>query len=143
MTPSQKAIDLIKEFEGLRLKAHRCPAGVLTIGYGHTSGVKPGMVITEAQAEEFLKEDLQEVVSHINSLRLALTQNMFDALVSFTFNIGIGNLSRSTLLAKVKADPYDNTILDEFIRWVYAKGKVLPGLQRRRLAEAKLYYSNT
>ncbi|MCM1502036.1 MAG: lysozyme [Bacteroidales bacterium] len=143
MTPSQKAIDLIKEFEGVRLKAYRCPAGVLTIGYGHTSGVKPGMVISEAQAEEFLREDLQEAVSYINSLRLALTQNMFDALVSFTFNVGIGNLSRSTLLTKVKADPYDNTILDEFIRWVYAKGKVLPGLQRRRLAEAKLYYSNT
>lgn len=141
MKTSPKGIALIKEFEGLRLKAYLCPGGVWTIGYGHTVGVKPGMVITEAQAEELLKEDLTVFEQVVNDQNLDLTQNMFDALVSFTFNVGVGNFRRSTLLAKIKVNPLDNTILDEFLRWVYSKGRVLPGLQRRRLAEMKLYFS--
>ena len=142
MKTSPKGIALIKEFEGLRLKAYKCPGGVWTIGYGHTVGVKPGMVISEAQAEEYLKVDLIAFERYLNGLGLALNQNQFDALVSFIYNVGTGNFSNSTLLRKVRANPQDNSIMDEFLRWVYSKGRVLPGLQRRRLAEMKLYFSN-
>lgn len=142
MKTSPKGIALIKEFEGLRLKAYKCPGGVWTIGYGHTAGVKSGMVITEAQAEEYLKADLIAFERYLNGLGLALNQNQFDALVSFIYNVGTGNFSSSTLLRKVRANPQDNSIVDEFLRWVYSKGRVLPGLQRRRLAEMKLYFSN-
>lgn len=142
MNTSPKGIALIKEFEGLRLKAYKCPGGVWTIGYGHTAGVKPGMVITKAQAKEYLKADLIAFERYLNGLGLALNQNQFDALVSFIYNVGTGNFSSSTLLRKVRANPQDNSIVDEFLRWVYSKGRVLPGLQRRRLAEMKLYFSN-
>ena len=142
MKTSPKGIALIKEFEGLRLKAYKCPGGVWTIGYGHTAGVKSGMVITEAQAEEYLKADLIAFERYLNGLGLALNQNQFDALVSFIYNVGTGNFSNSTLLRKVRANPQDNSIMDEFLRWVYSKGRVLPGLQRRRLDEMKLYFSN-
>ena len=141
MKASSKALELIKQFEELRLKAYLFPGGVWTIGYGHTAGVKSGMVITEAQAEEFLLSDIAVFVKAVNDQNLALTQNMFDALVSFTFNVGVGNFKRSTLLYKIKVNPWDNSIMDEFLRWVYSKGRVLPGLQRRRLAEMKLYFS--
>ena len=142
MKTSPKGIALIKEFEGLRLKAYKCPGGVWTIGYGHTAGVKPGMVISEAQAEEYLTADLIASEKYLNNLRLAINQNQFDALISFFYNVGTGNFSRSTLLRKVRANPQDNSIMDEFLKWVYSKGRVLPGLQRRRLAEMKLYFSN-
>ena len=142
MKTSPKGISLIKEFEGLRLKAYKCPGGVWTIGYGHTAGVKPGIVITKAQAEEYLKADLIAFERYLNGLGLALNQNQFDALVSFIYNVGTGNFSNSTLLRKVRANPQENSIMDEFLRWVYSKGRVLPGLQRRRLAEMKLYFSN-
>ena len=142
MKTSPKGIALIKECEGLRLKAYKCPGRVWTIGYGHTAGVRPGMVITEAQAEEYLMADLIAFEKHLNGLGLALNQNQFDALVSFIYNVGTGNFSSSTLLRKVRANPLDNSIMDEFLRWVYSKGRVLPGLQRRRLAEMKLYFSN-
>ena len=142
MNTSPKGIALIKEFEGLRLKAYQCPGGVWTIGYGHTAGVKPGMVITKAQAEEYLKADLIAFERYLNGLGLALNHNQFDALISFIYNVGTGNFSSSTLLRKVRANPQDNSIMDEFLRWVYSKGRVLPGLQRRRLAEMKLYFSN-
>ena len=137
MNTSPKGIALIKEFEGLRLKAYQCPGGVWTIGYGHTAGVKPGMLISKAQAEEYLKADLIAFERYLNGLGLALNQNQFDALVSFIYNVGTGNFSSSTLLRKVRANPQDNSIMDEFLRWVYSKGRVLPGLQRRRLAEMK------
>ena len=124
------------------MKAYQCPGGVWTIGYGHTAGVKPGMVITKAQAEEYLKADLIAFERYLNGLGLALNQNQFDALISFIYNVGTGNFSNSTLLRKVRANPQENSIMDEFLRWVYSKGRVLPGLQRRRLAEMKLYFSN-
>ena len=142
MKTSPKGIALIKELEGLRLKAYLCPGGVWTIGYGHTASVKPGMVISEAQAEEYLKADLVRFERYLNGLGLALNQNQFDALISFIYNVGTGNFSNSTLLRKVRANPQDNSIVDEFLRWVYSKGRVLPDLQRRRLAEMKLYFSN-
>ena len=142
MKTSPKGIALIKEFEGLRLKAYKCPGGVWTIGYGHTDGVRPGMAISERQAEDFLKAELIAFEKYLNDLRLAINQNQFDALISFIYNVGTGNFSSSTMLRKVKTNPLDNSIMDEFLRWVYSKGRVLPGLQRRRLAEMKLYFSN-
>ena len=142
MKTSPKGIALIKEFEGLRLKAYLCPGGVWTIGYGHTAGVKPGMVISEAQAEEYLKADLISFERYLNGLGLALNQNQFDALISLIYNIGIGNFQKSTLLRKARINANDNSIMDEFLRWVYSKGRVLPGLQRRILREMKLYFSN-
>ena len=141
MKASEKAYSLIRQFEGLRLTAYRCPAGAWTIGYGHTSGVVPGMAITKEQTEEFLRLDIATAGNIVRSECPNLRQCQFDALVSFVFNIGGGNFRKSTLLKKVKANPDDNSIMDEFLRWVYANGVVLPGLQKRRLAEMRLYFS--
>ena len=109
MKASSKALELIKQLEGLRLKAYLCSGGVWTIGYGHTAGVKSGMVITKAQAEEFLLSDIAVFEKAVNDQNLDLTQNMFDALVSFTFNVGVGNFKRSTLLCKIQVNPWDNS----------------------------------
>lgn len=141
MTASVKAYELIKRFEGLRLEAYLCPAGVLTIGYGHTKDVRSGFRIDSEKANSLLKSDIELIESQLNALGLKLTQNQYDALVSFTFNVGFNNFRQSTLLAKIRINPDDNSIMDEFMRWVYAGGKVLIGLQRRRLAEMKLYFS--
>ena len=141
MKASEKAYSLIRQFEGLRLTAYRCPAGIWTIGFGHTSGVVPGMAITKEQAKAFLQQDIVAVENVVNAECLNLRQCQFDAIVSFVFNVGGSNFRKSTLLKKVKVNPDDNSILDEFLRWVYAKGVVLPGLQRRRLAEIRLYFS--
>ena len=132
---------MIRQFEGLRLMAYQCPAGVWTIGYGHTSNVLPGKVITKELAEEFLKQDIEAAENIVNAECPGLRQCQFDALVSFIFNVGGGNFWKSTLLEKVKANPDDNSIMDEFLRWVYANGVVQPGLQKRRLAEMRLYFS--
>lgn len=139
MKASPDAYELIKKHEGLRLQAYRCPAGVLTIGYGHTNGVSEGMSITKEEAERLLSQDIAVAEAAINKYNLALNQNQFDALVSFVFNVGAGNFSRSTMLCKLKVNPYDSSIGDEFYRWVYAKGKVLPGLQKRRADEVRIY----
>ena len=132
---------MIRQFEGLRLTAYRCPAGVWTIGYGHTSGVVPEMVITKEKTEEFLRQDIASAENIVSVECLSLRQCQFDALVSFVFNVGSGNFRKSTLLKKIKANPDDNSIMDEFLRWVYANGVVLTGLQKRRLAEMRLYFS--
>lgn len=139
MKASHNAYELIKKYEGLRLRAYRCPAGVLTIGYGHTSGVAEGMTITEEEARQLLSQDIAAAETAVNQYNLALNQNQFDALVSFVFNVGAGNFARSTLLCKLKVNPYDNTIGDEFYRWVYVAGRILPGLQKRRADEVRLY----
>ena len=141
MKASEKAYSLIRQFEGLRLMAYRCPAVVWTVGYGHTSGVVPGMSISKEQAEEFLSQDIAIAENIVNAECPNLRQCQFNALVSFVFNVGGGNFRKSTLLRKAKANPDDNSIMDEFLRWVYAKGVVLPGLQKRRLAEMRLYFS--
>lgn len=132
---------MIRKFEGLQLAAYRCPAGVWTIGYGHTSGVVPGMRITASQVEELLAQDVAVAEGIVNDEGLGLRQCQFDALVSFVFNVGGANFRRSTLLSRVKADPNDNSIMDEFLRWVYGGGVVLPGLQKRRLEEMRLYFA--
>lgn len=136
---SQNGINLIKEFEGCRLTAYKCPAGVWTIGYGHTNGVKSGQKISQQQAESFLAEDIKKFESGVNSaVSVSLNQNQFDALVSFSFNCGIGALKSSTLLKKLNAGDY-NGASNELLRWNKANGKVLEGLKRRRNAEKALF----
>jgi lysozyme len=137
MKISQRGIQLIKDFEGLRLKAYKCPADVWTIGYGHTEGVKPGDVITVAQAESFLMQDLARFQRGVNkAVNVPIFQGQYDALVSFAFNLGIGALQSSTLLRKLNAG-LDASV--EFGRWVNAGGKKLDGLVRRREAERVLF----
>lgn len=142
MKASVDAYELIKQFEGLRLKAYLCPAGIWTIGYGHTSGVSPNSFITIQEADEYLHRDVATIEMQLNKLNLSLRQCQWDAIVSFVFNVGIGNFKASTLLAKIRINPDDNSIIDEFLRWVYANGKVIRGLQKRRLTEMKLYFSD-
>lgn len=142
MKASVDAYELIKQFEGLRLKAYLCPAGIWTIGYGHTSGVSPNSFITIQEADEYLHRDVATIEMQLNKLNLILRQCQWDAIISFVFNVGIGNFESSTLLAKIRINPEDNSIMDEFLRWVYANGKVMKGLQKRRLAEMKLYFSD-
>ena len=138
-----KGILLIKKFEGLRLRAYR-DAGlkILTVGYGHTGpDVHVGQVITDRQAEWLLKTDLVRFEIAVDNLvTSAVSQNQFDALVSFAFNLGAGTLKKSTLLKKVNADPNDPTIMAEFAKYVKAGGRVLKGLIARRVAEAELYF---
>ena len=142
MKASVDAYKLIKQFEGLRLKAYLCPAGIWTIGYGHTSGVSPNSFITIQEADEYLHRDVATIEMQLNKLNLSLRECQWDAIVSFVFNVGIGNFKASTLLAKIRINPEDNSIMDELIRWVYANGKVMRGLQKRRLTEMKLYCSD-
>lgn len=141
MRTGQRGINLIKQHEGLRLEAYRCPAGVFTIGYGHTAGVRRGDVIDAQRAEQLLAEDLGESEAVVNRECPGLSQNRFDALVSFAFNVGTGNFLKSTLLKCVKANPENVNIRYEFSRWTRSKGVELAGLMRRRRAEADLYFS--
>ena len=123
-TTSQAGIDLIKSFENCELTAYQDVAGVWTIGYGHTAGVYAGMTITQAQAEEFLRSDLKTAENAVNGkVTYPLTQNMFDALVSLTFNIGSGNFGSSTLLKKLNQGDI-NGAANEFDRWIYSGGEV-------------------
>lgn len=140
MNISQNGIDLIKRFEGCRLKAYRCPAGVLTIGYGHTgSDVSNGMEISQEKAENMLKMDLVVHCNNVTKLvKVPLNQNQFDALVSFEYNVGYGALSTSTLLHLLNQGKYTEAS-KQFERWVYAGGKPLEGLKKRRIAEKELF----
>lgn len=167
MRTSQNGIDLIKHFESLHdgdltkigLQPKMCPAGIWTAGYGHAltdingsflNGVDgyqrlleiyPDLeTITEDEAEDLLKEDLEKFETKINSLKLSLLQNEFDALVSFTFNCGFSNLLSSTLLKRVKSRSGD--IKEAFLMWNKSNGKVLNGLIKRREAEAELFINN-
>jgi len=141
MKTSDKGIDLIKKHEGFRAKAYKCPAGKWTIGYGHTLNVKSTDVISLDEAEYFLKKDVEFAENEVNRHNLNINQNQFDALVSFVFNLGVENFTRSTLLRKIKSNPNDPTIREEFEKWIYADGKVLNGLVRRRKDEADLYFT--
>ena len=118
-----------------------CPAGRWSIGYGHTDGVNRGMLITEKTADAFLKQDIKHAEQAVNEVDADLTQEQFDALVSFVFNIGTQAFRVSTLRKLVERNPNDPKIADEFRRWVYAGDKKLPGLIKRREQEIKLYYS--
>jgi lysozyme len=137
--------DLIKRFEGCKLKAYKCPANVWTIGFGNTfyedgTKVKEGDVITQERADELFDVIISDFVRMTDALvKSNVTENNFSALVSFTFNVGTGNLRKSTLLKKVNANPKDPSIPAEFMKWTRANNVVLKGLVRRREAEAKLY----
>lgn len=138
---TQKGIDLIKKFEGCKLSAYRCPAGIWTIGYGHTNGVYQGQTITQYEADKMLENDVVKFEMGVRNLVGNLPDNKIDALTSFAFNLGLGALRDSTLCKKVKANPNDLTIRNEFMKWVNAGGKRLQGLVNRRQAEADLYFS--
>ena len=138
--------DLIKEFEGCKLVAYQCSAGRWTIGYGNTfwedgRPIKPGDRITQERAEKLLDIILKDFSDRIEkTIKTILTENQKSALLSFTYNVGIANLQKSTLLKKVNFNPNDPTIRLEFMKWNKAGGKVLNGLTRRREAEANLYF---
>lgn len=146
MQTSEKGIALIKQFEGCKLTAYQDSVGVWTIGYGWTQPVdgKPiraGMTIKQETAERLLKTGLVSYESDVSRLvKVILNQGQFDALVSFTYNLGARSLSTSTLLRKLNAGDYAGAA-DEFLRWNKAGGKVLNGLTRRREAERALFLS--
>jgi lysozyme len=135
---------LTEQFEGLRLTAYQDSVGVWTIGYGHTgSDVRPGLTITQEQAGALLQQDVAGAVAAVNRLvTVTLTQNQFDALVDFTFNEGQGNLASSTLLRELNAGNTAGAAA-QFLVWVYAGGVQLPGLVKRRQAEAALFQSES
>lgn len=135
---SENMIAVIKKFEGLRLKAYKCPAGVYTIGYGHTENVFADSEISELMADQILRKDLKNFEQAINNLDLPLLQCEFDALVSFAFNVGIGNFNKSTL-KKLLLQKKFFYAAKEFDKWVFAGGKKLPGLQARRNKERKIF----
>lgn len=139
MEISETGIDLIKHFEGCKLEAYLCAAGVPTIGYGHIKDVKMGDTITQDEAEAMLVHELVEYENYIHECVSApLNQNHFDALVSWVFNLGVGNLRASTLLTVVNKGDYAG-VPAQIMRWNKAGGKVLEGLTRRRQAEADLF----
>ena len=141
MEASKILIEQIKAFEGLRLEAYRDAAGVLTIGYGHTgSDINEGDRITAYWAKELLRNDLGATEAAVRRLHVARTQGQFDALVSFAFNLGIERLQGSTLLKVIRHGGSHDQIRREFKRWVYAGGKKLRGLERRRAWEAKRFF---
>lgn len=136
---NKSGIELIKEFEGLRLKAYLCPAKILTIGYGHTKTTQKDMVITKEQAEDLLKKDLEYFEKEVSRLvTVPLNENEFSALVCFTFNVGVGNLEGSTLLRLLNRGWYEQ-VPAQFMRWNKSNGQELGGLSRRRSAEARLW----
>lgn len=136
-----KGLALIKDFEGLKLKAYLCPAKVWTIGYGSTGAhVREGMVITEARAEELLREDLERFERGVEEAVPGLAQERFDACVSLAFNVGVKGFAGSTVARRAKAGDHAGAA-NAFAMWNKAGGKVLAGLVRRRAAEAALYRS--
>lgn len=135
MNISEVGLNLIKQFEGCHLTAYKDPIGIPTIGYGHTKSVKLGQKITQAQADNYLRQDVAASEKAVNALKYSLNQNQFDALVSFTFNCGAANLKKLTdnnkrTLAQISA---------RIPNYNRADGKVLPGLTRRRAAEKALF----
>lgn len=139
MKISQEGIALIKKFEGCELMAYQCSAGVWTIGYGHTKGIEEGMEITQQEAEDMLVEELHEYENYINdNVTAPLSQNQFDAMVSWVYNLGPANLKSSTLLKVLNAGNYDDVPF-QIRRWNKAGGVTLDGLIRRREAEALLF----
>lgn len=133
MNISDNGLELIKKFEGCRLKAYKDPVGVWTIGYGHTVGVTEGMKITKAMADEYLRQDVQTVCHYVNGMDRPWTQGQFDALVSFGYNCGLGNLKKLT------RGRTSDEIAKAMVKYKYAGGKVLRGLENRRREEQALF----
>lgn len=145
LKPTEKAIKLIKELEGLKLKAYQDYGGVWTIGWGHTRTAKPNMVITKEEAEKLLQDDIERVALIINQLvRVPLNQNQFDALTSFVFNVGVLNFRKSTILLLLNQGKYE-AASNELLKWTKAKDPKtgqyveLKGLVRRRKKEKELF----
>lgn len=139
MRTSQRGLSLIKSFEGLRLQAYQDSVGVWTIGYGATRSVQPGMKISKEQAERMLLNDVQRFEPEVERLITSpLNQNQWDALISFTYNLGAANLESSTLRRLINGGNYASAA-EQFPRWNKAGGKVLAGLVRRRAAERDLF----
>ena len=131
--------EIVKFYEGLRLQAYLCPAGIPTIGYGHTKNVKLGDVCTQKQAEDWLEDDFFMAKTDVKAVvRVPLSDNQLDALGSFVFNLGVRKLIQSTLLKKLNAGDYSGAA-SEFDKWVYANGAKLNGLIKRRAAERQLF----
>jgi lysozyme len=160
MKTSAKGIAVIKKWESCKLKAYLCPAGVWTIGYGHTQGVKEGDTCTQEEAESFLRFDLGYYEGFVNVHFKNVSQNQYDALVSLCYNIGPGNLRKSRVFEAVRTNPSDIAIRGYFLKHVYANGtrngkdddkdglidepgefQMLPGLVKRRNDEIALYFS--
>lgn len=137
--PSDTLVSKVREFEGFRAKAYYCPAGYLTIGFGHRTTMKAKQVITMAEGMALLREDLAKAGDGVNALGVCKTQGQYDALTDFVFNLGIGRLKQSTLLRLIKHSAPANLIQKEFKKWVYAGGKVMPGLVTRRNWEAERF----
>jgi lysozyme len=141
MKISLEGLALIKRFEGCRLESYKCSANVLTIGYGHTSGVKETDTITQDEADKLLQEDVEQFEKYVDdNVTVELGQSQFDALVAWTFNLGVGNLRESTMLKKLNSEDYAS-VPSEMKRWNKAGGKTLDGLIRRRKAESLLFES--
>lgn len=144
MKVTEEALDLIREFEGFRGRAYRCPAGVWTIGYGHTAmagrpAVTAGMDISRAEADAILRADVATVAAGVRRhLRAPLSDSQFSALVSFAFNVGLGNFAASSVLRSVNAGALDR-VPARLMLWTKAKGRTLAGLVRRRAAEAAMF----
>lgn len=138
MRASDILIEAIKEFEGFRAEAYKCPSGVWTIGYGHTAGVKKGQRVSKARAEELLRQDLRSAEASVDKLDVAKTQGQYDALVDITFNCG--DMSKSTLVRKIREGAGKDEITKEFMRLVHSGGKVLSGLIKRRKWDAERFF---
>ena len=139
MKISEEGKFLIKKFEGCELEAYYDAVNVLTIAYGRTKGVKAGDTCTQEQADAWLEHELEEYGGYVNNaVKVPLNQNQFDALVAWTYNLGPTNLNSSSMLAVLNENKIDE-VPAQMRRWNKAGGKVLPGLERRRLAESLLF----
>ena len=147
MITGKKGISLIESAEGFSAKMYKDPVGLPTIGYGTLIDTAAEQwlktaIIDRTEAEILLRKELTMIERNLGLMLLKpVVQNQFDALVSFTYNLGVANLRISTLLKKANKNPNDPTIRDEFMKWVHGNGDVLPGLVTRRKAEADLYFS--
>ena len=139
MKISEEAKSLIKKFEGCKLEAYLCAAGVPTIAWGRTKDVKMGDTCTQEQADAWLDEELEEYEAYVDkAVKVKLEQNQYDALVSWTYNLGPANLNASTMLKLLNAGDY-HTVPNQMKRWNKAGGEVKQGLVRRREAESTLW----
>lgn len=141
--PSRDCLELIKHFEGLKLKAYKCPANVWTIGWGHTQGAHPGQIISLQEAEALLLRDLAPMADYLCQWRPAnATQNQFDAMLSFLFNLGITQFNQSSAASAWRRSKFEE-VPNLMMRWIRGGGKILPGLVRRRKVEGHLFVSGT
>lgn len=137
MKVSDDLLHALKRFEGFRVKAYRCPAGVWTCGYGHTRGVTARTVCNEAKAMEWLRKDLEPIESFLSAIpEVCKSQGRFDACADFCFNLGTGAFKGSTLFKRIQKKESVSAIQAEFLKWVYAGGRPLEGLKTRRRWEA-------